>query len=127
MDTIQDTPEETFGERIRRSWRPGRRSNGHSKAAAAPRGRPFSREADWHTVALVSAGVAVGALLGAGVALLVAPQSGAHTRLALSRQLRRHRPWHTSPWEQLGEELSKAARRRNNRIKSAHQDEDLYL
>jgi gas vesicle protein len=70
-------------------------------------------------VALVGASVAAGVVVGAGIALLVAPRSGAHTRLALRNQLRRRRPWRHSPWEQLGEELSKAARRRNQRMQAA--------
>ena len=85
------------------------------KSPVKPRGRPFSREANWRVAALVGAGVAAGAVLGAGIALLMAPQSGAHTRLSLSREMRRRRPWNTSPWEQLGDELRKAARRRNAR------------
>lgn len=109
MDTIQDTPEETSGEGMRYSWMPNTRPLAPSK----PRGRPFSHERDWRIVALVGAGVVAGAVLGAGIALLMAPQAGAHTRLALSRELRRRRPWRSSPWEQLGEELHKAAHRRN--------------
>ena len=97
---------------------------------AKPRGRPFKRKADWRLVALVGAGVAAGAALGAGIALLMAPQSGAHTRLALSREVRRRRPWRSSPWrsspwEQLGEELHKAAHWRHNRNGSSDFDESV--
>lgn len=112
MDTIQDTPEETFVARVRRSWRPAL----GGKPPSSPRGRPFTRQADWRVAALVGASVAAGAVLGASIALLMAPQSGAHTRLALSKQLRGRRPWRTSPWNQLGDELRKAARRRNRRL-----------
>ncbi|HEY8311295.1 MAG TPA: YtxH domain-containing protein [Gemmatimonadaceae bacterium] len=111
MDTIQDTPEETYDGRKRTAWRSGP----VLKSPAKPRGRPFSRETDWRVAALIGAGVAAGAVLGAGIALLMAPQSGAHTRLSLSREMRRRRPWHSSPWEQLGDELRKATRRRNAR------------
>jgi hypothetical protein len=116
MDTIQDSPEETSDAGFRRVSASKVTPPGPLGGRRKPRGRPFSRHADWHTVALVSASVAAGALLGAGMALLIAPQSGAHTRLALSRELRRHRPWRRSPWEQLGSELSKAAQRRNRRL-----------
>ncbi|MEO7102605.1 MAG: hypothetical protein ABI119_04650 [Gemmatimonadaceae bacterium] len=75
-----------------------------------PRGRPFSREADWRTVALVSAGILAGVVVGAGVALLMAPQSGEHTRLAIGRELRKRRPWRQSPWERLGDGFREAAR-----------------
>jgi hypothetical protein len=118
MDTIQDTPEETYDGRNRSSWPAGTRF----KRPAKPRGRPFSRETDWRVATLVAAGVAAGAALGAGIALLMAPQSGAHTRLSLSREMRRRRPWHTSPWEQLGDELRKAARRHNARRESRGRD-----
>lgn len=116
MDTIQDIPEETSGRPRRHFWRPKRRATGPSMVIT-PRGEPFTRETDWHTVALVGAGIAAGAVLGAGVALLLAPQSGAHTRLALGREIRRRRPWRgESPWSQLGAELRRAARHRNRRL-----------
>jgi hypothetical protein len=122
MDTIQEHPGKTFGVKgarpRRRFWAWNRSAERSSRPVTTPRGKPFARKADWHTVALVGASLAAGVALGAGVALLMAPQSGAHTRLALSRQLRRRRPWRSSPWEQLGEELKKAAHRRNRRIEA---------
>ncbi|HXF23459.1 MAG TPA: hypothetical protein VN602_03005 [Gemmatimonadaceae bacterium] len=119
MDTIYDSPEETSGARSRRFWRPKLRRKKDADATNIPRGRPFKREADWRSVALVGAGVAAGVVLGAGIALLIAPQSGAHTRLALSREFRRRRPWRRSPWEQLGKELNRAARMRAGRRRPA--------
>lgn len=113
MDTIQDTPEETFGSRAKQPWLTNGDRQPVKQPVRKPRGKPFSRQADWRSVALVGASVAAGAALGAAIALLWAPQSGAHTRLALARELRSRRPWKTSPWEQLGDELRKAARRRN--------------
>jgi len=112
MDTIHDSPEETSGVRSRRFWRPKLSRKTRPDAIETPRGKPFTREADWRSVALVGAGIAAGVVLGAGIALLVAPQSGAHTRLALGREIRRRKPWGRSPWEQLGQELNKAARKR---------------
>jgi hypothetical protein len=111
MDTIEDTPEETFSGPIRSRWTRTGQSGGRSKA----RGRPFRREADWRLVALIGAGVAAGMMIGAGIALLTAPQSGAHTRLVLTREMRRRTPWRNNPWDQLGEALHKAARGRNHR------------
>lgn len=86
---------------------------------ARPRGRPYSREIDWRMFALVGASIAAGAALGAGIALLTAPQSGEHTRLALGREYRRHRPWSKSPWDKLGDALTEAAERRNKRLSRA--------
>jgi len=79
-------------------------------------GRSFDYEVDWRFVGLVGASVAVGAVLGATIALLAAPQSGEHTRLVLARELRRRRPWKKGPWDRLGEELREAAHRRNQRM-----------
>lgn len=89
-------------------------------AQTKPRGKPYSRELDWKLVVLVGASVAVGAALGAGVALLTAPQSGEHTRLAIASELRRRRPRrHQTPWEKLSQELQKAARMKRFRSAAA--------
>lgn len=122
MDTIHDTPKETYGARIRRAWRPKAARRRNPAALSKPQGRPYSRQPDWHTVALVGAGIAAGVVLGAGIALLVAPQSGAHTRLALSRELRRNRPWRRGPWERLGDELRQIARHKRRRGSFARDD-----
>ncbi|MGI9089986.1 MAG: hypothetical protein ACR2GG_02645 [Gemmatimonadaceae bacterium] len=87
----------------------------HDHAQTKPRGKPYSRQIDWRLVALVGASVAAGAALGAGVALLTAPQSGEHTRLAMASKLRHSRPRQQSPWEKLSNELQKAARRKRFR------------
>lgn len=118
MGTVEDTPVETFAVRLRRGWRPNTASSKQGSAPTKPRGRPFSRDVDWRLVGLIGASVTAGVLVGAGIMLLTAPQSGAHTRLALSRELKRRRPWSTSPWDQLGQELNKAARRRNRQVNS---------
>lgn len=48
-------------------------------------------EVDWMQVVIFGAGIALGITLGAGVALLSAPQSGAQTRADLVRSARRAR------------------------------------
>ena len=116
MGMTEDTPVETFAVRLRRGWRQKTASSKQGGAPTKPRGRPFSRDVDWRLAGLIGASVTVGVLVGAGIMLLTAPQSGAHTRLALSRELKRRRPWSASPWDQLGQELNKAARRRNRRL-----------
>lgn len=123
MNTIHDTPKQTFGTKIRRIWRP---KSAHGRKAAPlskPRGRPYSRDPDWHTVALVGAGIFAGAVLGAGMALLAAPQSGAHTRLVLRRELRRRRPWQRGSWERFGDELRQIARHKKRRSNFARDDD----
>ena len=51
-----------------------------------PRGRSYSEDMQWRHAAIFGAGVAVGALLGAGAALLYAPQSGEEMREILSER-----------------------------------------
>ncbi len=50
-----------------------------------------NNDTDWRAVGLFGAGVAIGTLLGAGVALLLAPASGFETRMRLIRSARRTR------------------------------------
>jgi hypothetical protein len=86
-----------------------------------PKGAPYREHADWGQVAAFAAGIAVGALLGAGAALLAAPQSGMETRLALKRGARKARVRAEDRWDDLGRELRAATRRgrRNVRRKVA--------
>src|SRR5512144_3189896 len=89
--------------------------------AAAPR-RPTApapdaeeaHETDWQRVAIFGAGLALGLTLGAGAALLAAPQSGEETRLALrsrARRLSRATGRRSQDaWEELRDELRSAAR-----------------
>jgi YtxH-like protein len=49
-------------------------------------GRSYSDGMQWRDAALFGAGVALGALIGAGAALLYAPQSGEETREMLSER-----------------------------------------
>jgi hypothetical protein len=78
---------------------------------ARPKGAPYREQSSWAQVAVFAAGVAVGALLGAGSALLTAPQSGIETRIALKRRARRARVRAESRWDDLGRELRAATRR----------------
>ncbi|NUO94320.1 MAG: YtxH domain-containing protein, partial [Gemmatimonadaceae bacterium] len=63
-------------------------SPGTGRAAPARRPEPPTtslpaHETDWQQVAIFGVGIAVGLMVGAGAALLSAPQSGAETRAAL--------------------------------------------
>jgi len=66
------------------------------------------KEPDWRNIGIFATGIAVGAALGASVALLLAPSSG---RVLRSRLVRR--PHHDgddeSIWDQLATELDRAA------------------
>jgi gas vesicle protein len=81
-------------------------------------------ETDWQRVALFGAGLAIGLTLGAGAALLAAPQTGEETRAALRSRARRitHATGRRSQdaWEDLRDELRSAARSlRRRRAKQA--------
>jgi hypothetical protein len=54
--------------------------------SARARGSSYSEDMQWRHAAIFGAGVALGALLGAGAALLYAPQSGEETREMLSER-----------------------------------------
>ena len=71
-----------------------------------PEGLPHETVPDWNNIGLFTAGIAVGAILGAAVALLMAPASGDQTR---DRIARRFRGEDDDVWEDLAEELELAA------------------
>lgn len=66
---------------------------------------------DSRPIVPVAAGVAVGLLVGAGMALLLAPLEGAEARRALRRRMRRARNRGRDAWLDLGDELRHAALR----------------
>jgi hypothetical protein len=122
MDTTYDSPDEIEVEvdlpprgAFRSATRPRPQEPQQASADAKPRGRSYSEERDWRKIGLVAASAAAGLVVGAGLALLFAPYSGEHARLALSNELRRRRPWKKNPWDRLGNELAKTVARRNRR------------
>jgi gas vesicle protein len=73
-------------------------------------------EIDWERVAVFSTGIALGAALGAGVALLFAPYSGEETREAILRRGVRLAHQGRDAWDELRDELHWATRRGKRRI-----------
>jgi hypothetical protein len=61
---------------------------------------------DWNNIGLFTAGIAVGAILGATVALLMAPASGGQTRRSIAQRFRGESD---DVWDELAEELELAA------------------
>ena len=57
---------------------------------------------------MLGLGMVIGAVIGAGIAILVAPQSGSDTRRTISRRVRKLRR-DTGVWTKLGRTLSRAA------------------
>jgi len=86
-------------------------------AVQRPRGSSYRRSVDWEHVGLLGAGLLVGALVGAGAALLMAPQSGQETRTAIRRRARFARHRASDAWMQLADELAAAARRGRRRAR----------
>ena len=71
-------------------------------------GLPHETVPDWNNIGLFTAGIAVGAILGASVALLFAPGSGDETRHSIARRVRSLRG-DDDLWDELAEELERAA------------------
>ena len=74
-----------------------------------PRGRPYRNVPDAKSAGMLGVGMIIGAVLGAGIALLLAPQAGRETRRSLARRagsLGRG----AGAWRSLGRELRKAAK-----------------
>ena len=80
-------------------------------------GRPYTRSLEWADAGLFGAGIAVGVLIGAGAALLFAPQSGSETREDIVRGTRDFGFRATDAWEDLREELRHAATRGAKRLR----------
>jgi gas vesicle protein len=66
---------------------------------------------DWGRVGVFGAGLAIGALLGAGTALLLAPSSGFETRVRLARGARRAGTRVADRWDDLGDAVRRKAHR----------------
>lgn len=78
---------------------------------ARPAGLPFERVPDWNNIGLFTAGVLVGGVLGATIALLIAPASGEETRGRIAGKVRRDDD-EENLWDELAEELERAAAER---------------
>ena len=72
-------------------------------------GLPHETVPDWNNIGLFTAGIAVGAILGATVALLLAPASGDETRHSIARRVRNIRGDDDDVWDELAQELELAA------------------
>lgn len=82
-----------------------------------PSGRPHDESPEWGRVGALAAGIVIGAVIGAGAALLLAPQSGRETRKSMSRAARRGRDRAAEAWDQAGDQLWWAARRGKKRMR----------
>ena len=81
------------------------------------RGTPYAEERDWGKIGGFGAGIVVGVLIGAGMALFLAPQSGKALRAGIRRGAGRMRSRTDDAFEDLRETLRIAARRGRRNIR----------
>lgn len=81
---------------------------GVQQRVQSARGRPYKNVNDARSVSMLGIGMVVGAVIGAGIAMLVAPRSGPDTRREISRRVGRLRSGR-GVWGKLGHELRRAA------------------
>ena len=74
-------------------------------------------EFDWERLAVFGAGIAIGAMLGAGVTMFTAPVSGPDARRAVRRGARRALWRGQDAWEDLRDELAAATLRRKKQLR----------
>jgi hypothetical protein len=86
-------------------------------------GLPYETVPDWNNIGLFAAGIAVGAVLGAAIALLMAPATGEETRHSISRRVRRLRG-DDDVWDELAEELARAAGEREEKAEDKEDKEE---
>ena len=101
--------------------RPGPRPEAPRSLASTDAGAGLDHEetegdVDWRAVGLFGAGLALGALLGAGTALLMAPATGFETRMRLARGARRAGREAADRWETLEDRARLAARQGKKRL-----------
>jgi hypothetical protein len=82
------------------------------------RGKPFEESRDWKQLAVVATGIAAGAAIGAGIALLVTDQTGAERRAGIAKRARRIGHDAEQKWEDLAFELKEAARTARDRFRA---------
>lgn len=99
-------------------------SAGKAKSLRKTTGRPYKHVTDAHSMSLLGAGMIVGAVIGAGLALLVAPDSGYGTRRRISSRVDRIRG-STGAWKRLGRELQRAARLNRKQVEINAKREEL--
>jgi YtxH-like protein len=94
-------PSEPLTSSIPKAARPG------SIRQPRPDDAPVEMVPDWNAIGLFATGIALGAIVGASVALLLAPASGEETRHRIASKVRRQDD--DDVWDQLAAELDLAS------------------
>ena len=89
-------------------------------ARSTPRGRPYDEPRDWKQLGLLAAGIAAGAAVGAGIALLFTEQTGLQRRSGIARKARHLGHDAEQRWEDLAFALKEAARGTRDRFRHRH-------
>ena len=89
-----------------------------SRPARKPRGKSHKTVPNIRSVSLLGVGMVIGAVVGAGVTLLVAPRSGRQTRELLGYRAGRLRR-DSGVWLKLGKELRRAAAAKRKQLERA--------
>jgi hypothetical protein len=79
-----------------------------SRPARKPRGKPYKSVVNVQSVSALGMGMVIGAVVGAGVALLVAPRTGRDVRELIGHRAGRIGRG-SGVWFKLGKELKRAA------------------
>jgi hypothetical protein len=118
-DDATDAPAASAGSRARRERlrrvQPPRSTvppDDFDEPVEEPRGRSYDEDAmTWRRLGALGAGVAIGVLVGAGIAMLTTPLTGEEARELIGETSRRARRQAVDRWDDLRLELRRAARR----------------
>lgn len=92
-------------------------------ARKRPVGSPYRNVPDKPGISMLGIGILVGVAIGAGIALLAAPQSGEDTRDNI-RDRMRHLRGQDRPWDKLARELRRASAVRRKHDLERHRKEE---
>ena len=98
----------------------GAAPKGAAPTRSKPRGRPYEEPRDWKQLGLLAAGIAAGAAVGAGVALLFTDKTGPQRRAGIARRARHLGHDAEQRWEDLAFALKEAARGTRDRFRHRH-------
>jgi hypothetical protein len=109
--TLRDTPPRGAQRSRTRS------QNDDTPAKRSASGSPYDESLDWNKLLLLGGGIAAGAALGAGVAMLFTTRTGPQRRAGIARGARRFGHRTEQAWEDLAFELREAAKAARDKLR----------